>query len=309
MLDARFRVHEEVEAALHDGRPVVALESTIIAHGLPWPESYEIGRALEASVRERGAVPATIAVVDGLIAVGLYRDELERMTHAQTGVGPPWPKTGAADLAARLARGGHGATTVSATAYVAARAGIRVFSTGGIGGVHRGDALDVSSDLTTLARTPVAVVSAGMKAILDLPRTLETLETLGVPVIGFRTTELPAFYTRSSGLLLELSVESVEEIARLLHHHFALQPGGVLIANPIPKAHALDRELVERSVEAALQDAEARKIRGKALTPHLLSYVAKVTNKRSLAANRALAIANAELGAEIAAALLTTAPS
>jgi len=304
MSDPRFRVHEEVEAARQDGRPIVALESTIIAHGLPWPENYEIGRALEQAVRDHGAVPATIAVVDGLIAVGLYRDELERMAHAQTGAGPAWPKTGVADLAARLAAGGHGATTVSATAFAAARVGLRVFSTGGIGGVHRGDAADVSSDLTTLARTSIAVISSGMKAILDLPRTLEMLETLGVPVVGFKTAELPAFYTRSSGLGLELSVDDVAAAARLCRHHFALQPSAVLIANPIPKAHALDHGLIEHAVEAAIQDAEQRKIRGKALTPHLLGYVAKATNKRSLQANRALAIANAELAAELAAALL-----
>jgi pseudouridine-5'-phosphate glycosidase len=303
MDDPRLRVHEEVEAALTERRPIVALESTIIAHGLPWPENYEIGRALEAAVRDRGAVPATIAVVDGMLAVGLYRDELERMAKAQTGEGPAWPKTAAADLGARLASGGHGATTVSATAFVAARAGLRVFSTGGIGGVHRGDSGDVSSDLTTLARTPVAVVSAGMKAILDLPRTLEMLETLGVPVVGYKTNELPAFYTRTSGLLLELSVDSVEECARLLHHHFALHHGGVIIANPIPKAHALDPDLIEKAVEAAVADAVSKKISGKALTPHLLGYVAKATNKRSLQANRALAIANAELGAELATAL------
>jgi pseudouridine-5'-phosphate glycosidase len=225
------------------------------------------------------------------------------MAKAQTGDGPAWPKTGAADLAMRLCSGGHGATTVSATAYVAARAGLRVFSTGGIGGVHRGDAGDVSSDLTTLTRTPLAVVSAGMKAILDLPRTLEMLETLGVPVVGFRTTELPAFYTRGSGLALEFSVDNVAQAARLLQHHFALHDSAVVIANPIPKAHALDRDLVDKAIEAAMQDAEHRKIRGKALTPHLLSYVAKATNKRSLQANRALALANAELATQLATAL------
>jgi pseudouridylate synthase len=302
-MGARFRVLEEVADALAEKRPVVALESTLVAHGLPWPESYEVGRALEATVRERGAIPATIAVVDGRIAVGLTRDELERMAHAQTGEGAPWPKTSAADLAPRLAKGGHGATTVSATAYAAARAGIALFATGGIGGVHRGDASDVSSDLTTLARVPVAVVSAGMKAILDLPRTLEMLETLGVPVIGVRTDELPAFYTRGSGLVLEHRVENAAEAALVVHHHFALHEGGVLLANPIPKAHALDRDSIERAIELAIADAEAKKIRGKALTPHLLACVAKATNKRSLQANRALAIANAELAADVARSL------
>jgi len=182
--------------------------------------------------------------------------------------------------------------------------GIRLFATGGIGGVHRGDSSDVSSDLTTLARTPICVVSAGMKAILDLPRTLEMLETLGVPVIGMRTDELPAFYTRGSGLLLEHRVEDAREAAVLLRHHFALHPGGVVLANPIPKAHALDRDLIDRAIDAAILDADQKKIRGKALTPYLLGYVAKATNKRSLAANRALAIANAELAADVAGALL-----
>ncbi len=304
MLDRRFRVAEEVEDALGSQRPVVALESTIVAHGLPWPENYEVGRALEAAVRERGAVPATIAVVDGRIAIGLSATELEAMAHAQAGVGLRWPKTGAADLAARLACGDNGATTVSSTAYAAARAGIRLFATGGIGGVHRGDGSDVSSDLTTLARTPIGVVSAGPKSILDLPRTLEMLETLGVPVVGVGTSELPAFYTQKSGLPLEHRVDTPEAAALLLHHHFALHEGGVILANPIPRAHALDPETIARAIEAALRDAEQQGVRGKALTPHLLGYVAKATAKRSLAANRALAIANAELAAEVAAALL-----
>jgi pseudouridine-5'-phosphate glycosidase len=303
-LDDRFRVSEEVRAAQADHRPVVALESTLVAHGLPWPDSFEVGRALEATVRENGAVPATIAVVDGRIAIGISNAEMEEMAHAQTSGGRPWAKTGAADLAARLARGAHGATTVSATAYAAARAGIRLFATGGIGGVHRGDAQDVSSDLTTLAQTPIAVVSAGMKAILDLPRTLEVLETLGVPVIGMRTDELPAFYTRTSGLALEHRVDGPEEAARLLYHHFHLHAGGVILANPIPKAHALDAGLIERAIETGIKDAEQKKVRGKALTPHLLSYVAMATNRRSLAANRALAISNAECAAQVASALL-----
>ena len=303
-LDDRFRLSEEVRTALAEHRPVVALESTLVAHGLPWPDSFEVGRALEATVREHGAVPATIALVSGRIAIGITVEEMETMAHAQTAGGATWPKTGAADLAARIARGSHGATTVSATAYAAARAGIRVFSTGGIGGVHRGDASDTSSDLTTIAKTPVAVVSAGMKAILDLPRTLEVLETLGVPVVGVRTDELPAFYTRTSGLPLEHRVDGAEEAARLLHHHFALHEGGVILANPIPKAHALDQGLIDRAIETALKDAEQKKIRGKALTPHLLNYVAMVTNRRSLAANRALAIANAEVAAQVASALL-----
>ncbi|MEO6950317.1 MAG: pseudouridine-5'-phosphate glycosidase [Polyangia bacterium] len=294
-----LRYTDEVQAALDEGRPVVALESTIVAHGLPWPENYEIGRALEAAVREHGATPATIAVLGGVLQVGLDARELETMAQA----GATWPKTGAADLAIRVARRQNGATTVSATAFIAARAGIRIFSTGGIGGVHRGDGSDVSSDLPTLARTPIGVVSAGMKSILDLPRTLEYLETLGVPVVGFRTSELPAFYTDRSGLALEHRVETAEEAALVLHHHFLLHPGGVLLANPIPKAHALDGPLIERAIEAALADVAEKGLRGKVITPHLLGFVAKATNKRALAANRALAIHNAEVGAQVAVAL------
>ncbi len=308
-LDDRFRVNEEVRAAQAEHLPVVALESTLVAHGLPWPDNYEVGRALEATVREHGAVPATIAVVGGRIVIGITVSEMEAMAHAQTANPKSWPKTGAADLPIRIARGDNGATTVSATAYAAARAGIRLFATGGIGGVHRGDASDVSSDLTTIAQTPIAVVSAGMKAILDLPRTLEVLETLGVPVVGMRTDELPAFYTRSSGLPLEHRVDGAEEAARMLHHHFSMRPGGVILANPIPKAHALDPSLIERAIETGIKDAEQKKIRGKALTPHLLNYVAMATNRRSLAANRALAIANAECAAQVASALLLFDPS
>jgi pseudouridine-5'-phosphate glycosidase len=295
-------VSEEVRAALDAGpgdrRAVVALESTIVAHGLPWPENLEIGRALEAEVRAAGAVPATVAVCGGQVCVGIDGATLERMSRGG------FIKTGVADLAPLCARGGDGATTVSATTWAAARAGIRVFATGGIGGVHRGDDLDISSDLTTLAREPVAVVSAGAKAILDLPRTLEVLETLGVLVIGLGTDELPAFYTRSSGLRLEHRVADCDEAARVLRVHFAMHPSrGVLIANPIPAEHALDPADIGRAIEAGLADAEARQVRGKALTPHLLGFLAHATDKRSLAANRALALHNARRGAEIAASL------
>jgi pseudouridylate synthase len=291
-------IAEEVRAALDGGRAVVALESTIVAHGLPWPENLEIGRALEAEVRAAGAVPATVAVCAGRVCVGLDGATLERMARGG------FVKAGVADLAPLLARGGDGATTVSATTWAAARAGIRVFATGGIGGVHRGNDLDISSDLTTLAREPVAVVSAGAKAILDLPRTLEVLETLGVLVLGLQTNEFPAFYTPSSGLLLEHRVESAAEAARVLRQHFEMHPErGLLIANPIPAEHALDTAEIGRAIEAGLADAEQRRVRGKALTPHLLGFLAQATGKRSLQANRALALHNARRGAEIAVAL------
>jgi pseudouridine-5'-phosphate glycosidase len=302
MAGALLVVVDEVRAALAEGRPVVALESTLVAHGMPWPENFEIGRALEAEVRAHKAVPATIAVVAGRPTVGIGAAELEAMAHAQSSA-DAWAKTGVADLGPLVARGRNGATTVSATAFLAARAGIRLFATGGIGGVHRGDDLDISSDLTTLAREPVAVVSAGCKAILDLPRTLEVLETLGVLTVGVRTSELPAFYTYSSGLPLEHRVDTAEEAAALLEAHFSLRPTGVLLANPIPRAHALDAETIDRAIVAALADAKRLNLRGKALTPHLLAHVSRATQKRSLQANRVLALHNAAFAADVAVAL------
>jgi pseudouridylate synthase len=303
---ALIQVSDEVQAALAEKRPVVALESTIVAHGLPWPENFEVGRALEEEVRRQGAVPATIALVGGRIVVGIDTATLEAMAHASGA--DRWRKAGVADLGLLCARGESGATTVSATAFAAARAGVRVFATGGIGGVHRGDDGDVSSDLTTLSREPVAIVSAGCKAILDLPRTLEALETLAVPVIGVRTHEFPAFYTFTSGLKLEHRIDSPEDGARICQSHWALGQAGILFANPIPRAHALDAAQIGRAVEDALADATRNGIRGKALTPHLLAFVSRVTQKRSLAANRVLALNNATFGAQLATALAALAP-
>jgi pseudouridine-5'-phosphate glycosidase len=298
---APIDISDEVRTALDEKRPVVALESTIVAHGLPWPENLDIGRALEEEVRRHGATPATIAVVGGRIQVGIDAATLELMARASGA--ERWRKAGVADLGVLAARGDNGATTVSATTFAAARAGVRVFATGGIGGVHRGDSGDVSSDLTTLSREPVAVVSAGCKAILDLPRTLEMLETLAVPVIGVRTNEFPAFYTYTSGLPLEHRVDSVEDAARLCDAHWSLGQAGILFANPIPRAHALDADTIRRAVDEALADAARNGVRGKALTPHLLAFVSRVTQKRSLAANRVLALNNATFGAQLATAL------
>jgi len=277
--------------------PLVALESTIVAHGLPYPDNLEIARALEAQVRAAGAEPRTIAVVDGEPRIGLDDAALERIARD----GRKIAKAGAADLAVAMATGATAATTVSATALLASRAGIRVFATGGIGGVHRGDGGDVSSDLATLAQLPIAVVSAGAKAILDLPRTAEALESLGVLVVGYRTDELPAFYTRSSGVPLEHRVDDARALAAILRHRFdELGQGGVLVANPIPAEAALDRAEIEGVIEAATAAAEAAGVRGKALTPFLLAEIARVTGGRSVAANRALALANARLAAELA---------
>jgi pseudouridine-5'-phosphate glycosidase len=294
-----LRIAAEVRAALAAGQPVVALESTIIAHGLPWPDNLAVGRELEAEVRRGGAVPATIAVLAGRALVGLDEGELELVARA----GREIAKAGAADLAVHAARESDAATTVSATALLAARAGISVFATGGIGGVHRGDADDVSSDLTVLAQLPVVVVSAGAKAILDLPRTLERLETLGVLVLGLGTSELPAFYTRESGVALEHRVDDPGEAAAIAAARFALGQGGVLLCQPIPEADALERELVERAISVAIAQAEARGVRGKALTPFLLAELAATTGGAAVRANAALARNNARTAAAVAVAL------
>jgi pseudouridine-5'-phosphate glycosidase len=289
----------EVAEAKVDKRPVVALESTLVAHGLPWPANHEVALELEATVREVGAVPATIAIVDGRAHIGLPPELLERVARD----GKQFAKAGATDLAAFLARGRNAATTVSATSVLAARAGIRVFSTGGIGGVHRGDAGDVSHDLVALAKTPIAVVSAGAKAILDLPKTLEVMETLGVLVIGYRTDELPAFYTVRSGLRLDHFAGSPEELASILRVHWDdLGGGGVLVANPIPAEASLDENVIGEAIQLALRDAAEQGITGKRLTPYLLGRLADVTGGASIRANRALAKHNARAGAELALA-------
>lgn len=275
----------------------VALESTLVAHGLPWPDNLEVARELEEIVRGHGATPATIAIVDGEVRIGLSPEELERLARD----GNQFAKAGAADLAVHLARKTCAATTVSGTAVLAARAGIEVFATGGIGGVHRGDGSDVSHDLVALARTKIAVVSAGAKAILDLPRTLETLETLGVLVIGYRTRVFPAFYTRRSGLNLEHTVDEIAALAAIARAHWTLGGGGILVANPIPEwAELVD---VEPAIERSLAAAAAAHITGKALTPFLLARLAEVTRGASIRANRALALNNADVGSQLAVAL------
>jgi pseudouridine-5'-phosphate glycosidase len=279
-------------------RPLVALESTLIAHGLPWPDSLDLARELEASVRAAGCTPATIAVIDGRPCIGLSAAQLEALARG----GARLAKAGATDLAVHVARGTSAATTVSATAVLAARAGIRVLATGGIGGVHRGATADVSHDLTALARTPIAVVSAGAKAILDLPRTLEALETLGVLVLGYRASELPAFYAPRSGLALDHRAESPGEIAAIARCHWdGLGGGGILVCNPIPEAAAIAG--LDAVIEGALAEAEAAGVSGKRLTPYLLARLAAVTAGASVRANRALARHNAEVGAAIASAL------
>ena len=290
----------EVEAARAAGRPIVALESTIIAHGLPWPDNFAIARELEATVRGGGGIPATIAVIDGRVRVGLAVDTLERLARD----GSRFAKAGATDLAVHLARRTSAATTVSATAVLAARAGIRVLATGGIGGVHRGETGDVSHDLVALSRTQIAVVSAGAKAILDLPRTVELLEMLGVLVVGFRTSEFPAFYTGTSSVALDHRVDTTAELAAIVRARWeALAGGGVLVCNPIPDDDALDATSIDIAVATALAEATAASITGKQLTPFLLARLAEVTGGASIRANRALALHNAQLAAELAVAL------
>jgi pseudouridine-5'-phosphate glycosidase len=293
----------EVAAARADGRAIVALESTIITHGMPYPRNVETARAVEAAVRDAGATPATIAVTAGRIQVGLDDAALERLGQAQ-GV----MKLSRADLAACLASGATGATTVAATMICAHLAGIAVFATGGIGGVHRGadQSFDISADLLELAQTPVSVVAAGAKAILDLPKTLEVLETHGVPVIAFGQDAFPAFWSRSSGLAAPLRMDRAEDIAAAHRMRATLGlPGGQLIANPIPAPDEIPREVIGPVIETALAEAAAKGITAKAVTPFLLQRIFELTDGRSLDANVALVLNNARLGAAIARALMS----
>ena len=297
----RLDVAGEVAVALREGRPVVALESTIIAHGMPWPQNAETAFAVEADVRALGAVPATIAIVDGRLKAGLARNEIEQIARGGHGIA----KVSRRDMPIVVARGGTGATTVAATMIVAALAGIRVFATGGIGGVHRAaqSTFDISADLQELAHTPVAVVCAGAKSVLDLGLTLEYLETHGVPVIGYRTDRFPAFFIRDSGLALDARFDEPEAIASVMHANWQLGlRGGVVIANPIPAAFELDSERMERATAQALDEARAQGIAGKALTPFLLARVNAMTGGDSLASNIQLVRNNARLAAKIATA-------
>lgn len=294
-------IHPEVAAALADRQAVVALESTIISHGMPWPQNAETALAVEAEVRSHGAVPATIAVIDGRLKAGLTRDGIERLGRTGHAVA----KVSRRDLPVVAARGGTGATTVAATMIVAALAGIRVFATGGIGGVHRGaeTTFDISADLQELARTPVAVVCAGAKSILDLRLTLEYLETHGVPVLGYRTSQLPAFFCRDSDFSVDARLDEAADVARVMQAKWALGlSGGLVVANPIPPEHALPREKVDRAIGQALADAQAQGISGKAITPFLLARVNELTGGDSLAGNIQLVLDNARLAAAIAVA-------
>ncbi|EIV99270.1 MULTISPECIES: pseudouridine-5'-phosphate glycosidase [Thermoanaerobacter] len=289
---------KEVKEAMEERKPVVALESTIISHGMPYPENIETAKTLENIVREHGAIPATIAIINGRIKIGLSEEELEFM-----GTSKEILKASRRDLPVVLAKGLSAATTVSATMICANLAGIKVFVTGGIGGVHRGaeQTFDISADLQELANTDVAVVCAGAKAILDLPRTLEYLETFGVPVVGFKTWEFPAFYTRESGLKVDYKVEDEIEAAKIIKTKWDLGlKGGILIANPIPEEYALDKAYIDKAIEDALYEAEKRNIKGKEITPFLLDKIKDLTQGKSLKANIELVKNNAHVGAKIA---------
>ncbi len=296
-------VDPEVADAVASRRPVVALESTIITHGMPYPHNLETARGVEEVVRAGGAVPATIAILDGILRVGLASADLDRLAGRSGGA---VVKASRRDLAAVLARGGTAGTTVATTMIAAHRAGVAVFATGGIGGVHRGaeQTFDISADLLELSRTPVAVVCAGAKSILDIGKTLEVLETHGVPVLGYRTDAFPAFYARTSGHPVDQRVESAAEIARIIATARRLQLGsGMVIANPIPEADALDPAVMDGRIAEAIADAERAGVSRKALTPYLLQRLYELTEGRSLKANVALVRNNAALAADIAGAL------
>jgi pseudouridine-5'-phosphate glycosidase len=289
----------EVAEALISSQPVVALESTIISHGMPYPKNVETAAAVEQAVREVGAVPATIAVSGGRLKVGLSADEIERLGN----LGPKVIKCSRRDLPFVLARKKDGATTVAATMIIAAMAGIRVFATGGIGGVHRGveETMDISADLEELARTNVAVVCAGIKSVLDIGRTLEYLETAGVPVVGYQTDTLPAFYSRSSGFPVDYRVDNAADAAAAMQIKWSMGlQGGLLIAVPIPEEHALDRDEIDDVIDEAIAEMRRQGITGKDTTPFLLARTAERTGGRSLEANIQLVINNARVAARIA---------
>ncbi len=296
-----IKLTDEIKSAIAQAKPVVALESTIIAHGMPFPQNLEMAREVEAVVRENGAIPATIAVVDGELRAGLSNSELEHF--AKTG--PTIIKVSTRDLPYVMARKLTGATTVASTMRLAAMAGVRVFATGGIGGAHRGaeNTFDISADLVEFSHSNVAVVTAGAKAILDLALTLETLETFGVPVVGYGTDDFPAFYTRTSGYKVPMRCDTPQELAAMMHAKWSIKlEGGIVVANPIPLVAEIPASEIVSTIERAVADANAQHIIGKNVTPFLLRRLAEITKGRSLRANIALVKNNAKLAAEIAVA-------
>ncbi len=295
-------VSPEVKEALEQGKPVVALESTIISHGMPYPQNVETALAVEKVIRDAGAVPATTAIIGGRLKAGLSKEEIEHLGKSGMNV----TKVSRRDIPVITARGMDGASTVATTMVIASMAGIRIFATGGIGGVHRGaqQTFDISADLEELAGTPVTVVCAGAKAILDLPLTLEYLETKGVPVLGFGTEELPAFYTRKSGLSVDYRVDTPEELAKIIRvkRELGLR-GGILVTNPIPEEYSMDPEVINKAIDQAIEEANQRGIKGKETTPFLLARVKDLTGGDSLDSNIQLVFNNARVAAETAVAL------
>ena len=301
MMNPYLDIREDVAKAISENRPVVALESTIISHGMPYPQNVETALQVEEVIRKEGAVPATIAVIGGRMKAGLTKDEIEYFGKKGTAIA----KASRRDLSTLIARSEDGATTVTTTMIIAHLAGIKVFATGGIGGVHRGaeTSFDISADLEELAATPVCVVCAGAKAILDLKLTLEYLETHGVPVIGYGTKELPAFYSRRSGLSVDYRMDTPEEIAKALRiQHDIGMKGGMLVTNPIPEEYAMDGDEIDQAIEKALAEAKEKGIHGKETTPFLLARIKDITGGDSLASNIRLVFNNARLAARIAAA-------
>lgn len=298
MLEQYLNVHPEVKKALSEGLPVVALESTIISHGMPYPKNIEMAKEVSKIIRENGAIPATIAIIDGVLKVGLSTEEIEFLGTSKDVV-----KASRRDLPFIISKKLNGATTVATTMILANLAGIKVFATGGIGGVHRGaqETFDISADLQELANTNVAVICAGAKSILDIGLTLEYLETNGVPVVGFKTEEFPAFYTRKSGFGVDYKVDSSLEVASALKSKWDLNlKGGMVIGNPIPKEFEMDYDTITNAIESALKEAEQKNITGKKVTPFLLDKVKTITDGKSLDANIELVYNNAKVAAQIA---------
>ena len=302
MLNRYLDISAEVKEALEQGKPVVALESTIISHGMPYPQNVETALNVEKIIRDHGAVPATIAIIKGRLKAGLSAEEIDYLGKTGAGVA----KASRRDLAVLVSKGMDGATTVTTTMMIAAMAGIEVFATGGIGGVHRGaeTTMDISADLEELGQTPVMVVCAGAKSILDLGLTLEYLETKGVPVIGYGTNELPAFYTRKSGFGVDYELDTPEELAAAFHAERELgMKNGMLVTNPIPEKYSMDHKVIDKAIEQALAEAKAQGIHGKETTPFLLAKVKDLTGGDSLESNIQLVYNNAVLGAKTACAL------
>ena len=301
MMEKYMDIKEDVKKAIEEGKPVVALESTIISHGMPYPQNVKTALEVENIIRDRGAIPATIAILGGKIKVGLNEEDIGYLGKAKDVY-----KVSRRDLPFILSKGVNGATTVASTMIIANLAGIKVFVTGGIGGVHRGaeKTFDISADLQELARTNVAVVCAGAKSILDLGLTLEYLETFGVPVVGFKTHEFPAFFTRKSGFSVDYKVEDELELAKAIKTKWDLGlDGGIVVANPIPKKYEMDSNIIDKAIEVALKEAETKGIKGKEVTPFLLDKVKDITKGKSLESNIELVYNNALVGANLAVEL------